>query len=89
MNHTTRSVLVISLVFVALCNTQNMHVLNQLVIYAAYGRLCRSLWKLDVASLMFINGHLVGKSHKFSPPISAFVELCSNANLPCLVNLAL
>ncbi len=88
MNHTTPSVLVISLVFVALCNTQNKHVLNQLVIYAAYGRLCRSLWKLDVASL-FINVHLVGKSHKFSPPISAFVELCSNANLPCLVNLAL
>ncbi len=23
------------------------------------------------------------------PPIGAFMELCSNANLPCLVNLAL
>ncbi len=38
---------------------------------------------------VFFNVHLVSKSPtEFSPHISAFMELCSNANLPCLVNQA-
>ncbi len=39
---------------------------------------------------VFFNVHIVSKSPaEFSPPIGAFMELLSNANLPCLVNLAL
>ncbi len=39
---------------------------------------------------LFFNVHIVSKSPaECSPPIGAFMELCSNANLPCLENLAL
>ncbi len=39
---------------------------------------------------MFFNVRIISKSHaEFSPPIGGFMELHSNANLPCLVNLAL
>uniref|UniRef100_A0A8C2DS67 C2H2-type domain-containing protein n=1 Tax=Cyprinus carpio TaxID=7962 RepID=A0A8C2DS67_CYPCA len=44
------------------------------LICAALGRLRWSLWKLDIASVFF--------------NVNAFMELRSNANLPCLVNLA-
>ncbi len=74
------------LVFAALFKAPKKHVLKQAVICSTLGRLSWSLWKWSV----FFNVHLVGKSHaEFSPPISAFMELCSNANLPCLVHLAL
>ncbi len=44
------------------------------------------LWKLEVVS----NVRIVSKSPAdFSPPIGAFMALRSNANLPCLVKLAL
>ncbi len=43
----------------------------------------------DLSASVFFNVHIVSKSHaEFSPPIDAFMELLSNANLPCLVNLA-
>ncbi len=39
---------------------------------------------------MFFTVRIVSKSPaKFSTPIGAFMELRSNVNLPCLVNLAL
>ncbi len=39
---------------------------------------------------MFFNVRIVSKSPaELSPPIGAFMELRYNANLPCLVNLAL
>ncbi len=38
---------------------------------------------------LFFNVHIVSKSPtEFSTPIGAFMELRSNANLPCFVNLA-
>ncbi len=43
----------------------------------------------DVVSVFF-NVHLISRSPaEFSPPIGTFMELRSNARLPCLVNLAL
>ncbi len=52
-----------------------------------FGRLCWSLWKWNAS--VFFNVHIVSKSPaEFFPPIGAFMELCSNANLPCLVNFA-
>ncbi len=52
------------------------------------GRLRWSLWK-DLSASVFFNVHIVSKTQaEFSAPISAFMELLSNANLPCLVNLA-
>ncbi len=50
------------LVFAPLFNAQKKHVLKQAVICAALGRLCWSLWKLDVASVFF-NLRVVSKSH--------------------------
>ncbi len=42
-----------------------------------------------LAASVFFNMRIVSKSHtEFSPPIGAFMELRSNANFPCLVNLA-
>ncbi len=53
------------------------------------GRLRWSFWKYDVTSVFF-NVCIVSKSPaEFSPRIGAFMELCSNANLSCLVNMAL
>ncbi len=44
----------------------------------------------DLAASVFFNVHIVSKSPaECSPPIGAFMELCSNVNLPRLVNLAL
>ncbi len=52
------------------------------------GRLRWSLWK-DLSASVFFNVHIVSKTHaEFFAPINAFMELLSNANLPCLVNLA-
>ncbi len=57
--------------------------LKQAVIFATLGT-------LDLAASVFFNVHIVSKSPaECSPPIGAFMELCSNANLPCMVNLAL
>ncbi len=42
-----------------------------------------------LAVSVFSNVCIVSKSSAdFSPPIGTFMELRSNANLPCLVNLA-
>ncbi len=44
----------------------------------------------DLAASIFFNVRIVSKSPtEFSPPIGAFMELRSNANLPYLANLAL
>ncbi len=80
--------LVNSLIFAPLFNAPKKHFLKQAVICAALGRLHSSLWKWDIASVFF-NVHIVSKSPaELSPPICAFMEMRSNANLPCLVNLA-
>ncbi len=53
-----------------------------MVICTALGRLRWSLWN-DLAASVFFNVRIVSKSHaEFAPPISAFMELCSNTNLP-------
>ncbi len=57
------------------------HVLKQAVIWAALGR----LW--EWSGCVFMCALLVNHS-EFSPLISTVLELCSHANLPCLVNLA-
>ncbi len=59
------------------------------LICAALGILRWSICKWDVASVFF-NLHVVSKSPaEISTPIGALLELCSRANLPCLVKLAL
>ncbi len=58
------------------------------LICAAHGRLHWSICKLDVVSVFF-HLRVVSKSPaEISTPIGAVLELCSRANLPCLVKLA-
>ncbi len=47
---------------------------------------CAGHYGNDLAESVFFNVCIVSKSHaEFPPPIGAFMELRSNANLPCLV----
>ncbi len=83
------NVLVKLLVFAALFNAQKKHVLKQALICAALGRLRLTChYGNYLAASVFFNVCIISKSHAH-PPIGDFMELRSNANLPCLVNLAL
>ncbi len=85
MNHDLLTFAIIKLLaFVPLFNAPKKHVLIQVVICTALGRLCWSLLKN-----VFFTVRIVSKSPaKFSLPFGASMELRSKANLPCLVNLA-
>ncbi len=51
---------------------------------------CAGHYGNDLALSVFSEVRIVSKSPtEFSPSIGAFMELRSNANLPCLLNLAL
>ncbi len=89
MNHAMQFALGKLLVFAALFNAQKS---------MSQSRMQFALLLVDcadhdgnyLAASVFFNVHIVSKSRaEFSPPIGAFMELLSNANLPCLVNLRL
>ncbi len=51
---------------------------------------CAGHYRNDLTASVYLIVLIVSKSHaEFSPPIGALIELRSNVNLPCLVNLAL
>ncbi len=71
--------LVILVVFAPLFHFPKTHILKQVVT-------CGN----DLAVSVFFNVRMASKPPaEFYPPICVFMELSSNANFPCLVNLAL
>ncbi len=61
-----------------------------MLIFTALGTLHWSICRLNEMLHVFFHLRIVSKSPaEISPPICAVLELCSRANLPCLLKLAL